>query len=351
MYYICIMPSVTPDQFINLNSNELVLDVRSPGEYLRGHIPGAVNFPLFSDAERAKIGTLYKQDGKEKAVLEGLKVVGPRMAEMLENAIKISPSKGIKIHCWRGGMRSESVGWLLEKAGFNVSLLKGGYKAYRHFVQENLGQSIKMIVLSGPTGSGKTYVLEALKRAGQQVIDLEALANHKGSAFGALGQEPQPAIEQFENDLYKIIAGMDTAKPVWIEDESRKIGTVHLLDGLWKNMSEAPIISIDVPLNERLDFLVKEYGKFGIDQLRESVLKIKKRLGGQHFNACNEALDIGDLHKVAEITLHYYDKAYRFSQQQKEKQLIHFLNFGKIDPELISRDLIELINNKNSLVE
>jgi len=350
-YYICIMPSLNPDQFITLNPEEPVLDVRSPGEYQRGHIPGAVSFPLFSDAERANIGTLYKQEGRDKAVLEGLKIVGPHMAEMVENANRISPSRTLKIHCWRGGMRSESVGWLLEKAGFNVSLLKGGYKRYRHFVQENLGLPIKMIVLSGPTGSGKTHVLEALKNAGQQVIDLEALVNHKGSAFGALGQQQQPAIEQFENNLYKVIAGLDLSKPVWIEDESRKIGTVYLLDGLWKSMSEAPIISIEIPLTERLDFLVAEYGTFDVEQLRESVLKIEKRLGGQHVNACMEALDAGNFHKVAEITLQYYDKAYRFSRQQKEKQIIESLNFEKIDPELIARNLIEFINHNNSTIK
>ena len=321
-----------------------LLDVRSPAEFEQGHIPGAINVALFTNEERARVGTIYKQDGHHAAVLEGLRIVGPKMASIVEQALEIAPDRNLKVHCWRGGMRSGSVGWLLRQAGFTVEVLHGGYKAYRQFVLNELAIPRNFIILGGPTGSGKTHVLKALQEIGEQVIDLEGLANHKGSAFGALGEKAQPSIEQFENQLHEIITKMDGAKRIWLEDESRKIGLVYIQDHLWFQMRDAPMIQIDLPLSERLDFLVQEYGKFPIQDLADSILKIGKRLGGQNVKACMECLESGDLHKVAEITLNYYDQSYAYGQSSRDKARISIVHFDTLEPEMIAKTIVEYQN-------
>ncbi len=288
-----------------------VIDVRSPGEFARGHIPGAVNVPLFSDAERAVVGTLYKQQGRDPAMLEGLRIVGPKLAGMVEQARTIAPDGRIRVHCWRGGERSGSVAWLLDKAGFaEVHPLKGGYKSFRHHVLAALEQPVPLRVLGGYTGSGKTGMLHALAQAGERVIDLEGLAHHKGSAFGAIGQAPQPTTEHFENRLWQALHALGTDAPIWVEDESVMIGRVKLPNAFFQRMREAPVVFVDVPLEQRVQRLVADYGGAPKEQLAEAIDRIRKRLGPQHAKAALEALEAGDLHAVAAITLRYYDRAY-----------------------------------------
>lgn len=318
-----------------------LLDVRSPAEFEQGHIPGAFNLALFTNEERAVIGTLYKKEGKDKAVLEGLRIVGPKMASIVEQALEFAPDRKLKVHCWRGGMRSASVAWLLNQAGFSVEILAGGYKAYRQTVLSDLEKTRKFIVIGGPTGSGKTYIIKALNKLGEQVVDLEGLANHKGSAFGALGEDAQPSNEQFENNLQEIINKMDVNKPIWIEDESRKIGSIYLQDHIWLQMRDAILINISLPVSERIKFLVSEYGKFSNEELAGSILKIGKRLGGQNVKACLEWLDKGELHLVAEASLLYYDKAYAYGQTLREQKNISTLKFEKLEPEMIAKTIVD----------
>lgn len=319
-----------------------VLDVRSPSEYLRGHIPGAINFPLFNDEERAAVGTAYKQEGKEKAVILGLQFVGPRMAEMVNRALEISPEKELTVHCWRGGMRSSSIAWLLKQAGFQTTVLTGGYKAYRHEVQQYLCLPFNYKVLSGPTGSGKTSVLHALKALGEQVIDLEGLASHKGSSFGALGMYEQPAIEYFENLLVAELLKMDPDRPVWIEDESRKIGKVVLQEAFWNHKINAPVLRINVPLNLRVSRLVDDYGRFTADELEAGIVRISKRLGPQHAKNALEALKNGDLEEVAQTCLVYYDKAYAYSFERNTRKQIAELHFDHMDAQKIALEIKKL---------
>ena len=323
----------------------VLLDVRSPGEYSRGHIPGAISFPLFTDAERATVGTLYKQKGKDEAVLEGLRIVGPKMAGFVEEAARLSPNKKIMLHCWRGGMRSASVAWLLQQAGFETRLLKGGYKAYRADIHQFLEQKFPFLVITGPTGSKKTKILQALRDKGEQVIDLETLANHKGSAFGALGMEPQPTIEQFENQLHLELSKLDLNRRIWIEDESRKIGTVVLYEGFWKQIKSVPVLLVNLSIQERIEFLVYEYGNFPAEKLEESILKIAKRLGGQHVKAAMEALEFGELHQVAAITLNYYDKAYLYALENRKAHILHRLDIDGLSHETIAEKIIQLANS------
>jgi tRNA 2-selenouridine synthase len=318
-----------------------LLDVRSPAEFEQGHIPGAINVALFTNEERAFIGTTYKKEGKDKAVLEGLRIVGPKMASIVEQALEISPDRKLKVHCWRGGMRSGSVGWLLRQAGFTVEVLNGGYKAYRQKVLQELANPFNFVVVGGPTGSGKTHVLKALQESGEQVIDLERLANHKGSAFGALGEKAQPSIEQFENNLHEIITLMDANKRIWIEDESRKIGSVFIQDHLWLQMRNAPLINICLPISERVNFLVEEYGKFSNEELAGSILKIGKRLGGQNVKACLEWLDDGQYNLVAVATLNYYDKSYAHGQSQRDPNRIFTMHFDTLEPEMIAKMIVD----------
>ncbi|HLG04366.1 MAG TPA: tRNA 2-selenouridine(34) synthase MnmH, partial [Bacteroidia bacterium] len=212
------MPKSLPiDIFLAKKGVLPVIDVRSPGEFAHGHIPGAINLPLFSDEERAKVGTVYKKDGREQAILLGFELVGPKMADFSRKGMELAVAKRILVHCWRGGMRSGVVAWVFETVGLEVFTLQKGYKAYRNFVLKEFEKPLNLRIVGGETGTGKTEILHALRKKGEQVIDLEAIAAHRGSAFGALGQPAQPTSEQFENDLHHAISELDPAKIIWIE--------------------------------------------------------------------------------------------------------------------------------------
>ncbi|MDX2283944.1 MAG: tRNA 2-selenouridine(34) synthase MnmH [Bacteroidia bacterium] len=323
----------------------LMVDVRSPGEYQRGHIPGAVSIPLFDDAERAIIGTLYKQQGREAAVMKGLELVGPKMAGFVRQAQRQAPAPRLWVHCWRGGMRSESMAWLWKTAGFSVATLTGGYKAYRRYVLEQLGQPLQLVVLGGYTGSGKTAILHALAGQGEQVLDLEALAHHKGSAFGALGQAPQPTVEHFENLLHHALARLDLARRIWVEDESHSIGRVYIPHPFWQQMRAAPLLLVELPKALRIRRLVEEYAAFGPELLEQSLLKISRRLGGLHLQRALDALRAAQYDETASITLDYYDKAYAHGVSQRSPDRIHPVDAGADDPAQTAARLIHLCNN------
>lgn len=309
--------SLDTPRFLDQARTWPILDVRSPGEFDQGHIPGAVNIPLFTNEERARVGTRYKQIGKDSAVLLGLELIGPKLVDFVKKSRRVAPEGEVLVHCWRGGMRSGSFAWLLETAGMKATILQKGYKAYRNEVLQTFHQPLQVLVLGGKTGSGKTDILRELEKRGEQVLDLEGLAHHKGSAFGALGQEPQPTTEQFENNLHQAWLKLDTKRRVWIEDESVSIGTVNLPPGLWGQMRSAPVAFVEVPKAGRIRRLVQEYGAFGAEQLVAAVNRIQKRLGGQHHRMALEALAQGDYALVADLTLSYYDKAYLHGLSQR----------------------------------
>jgi tRNA 2-selenouridine synthase len=307
-------------EFLELSVTVAVADVRSPSEYNTGHIPGALNIPLFDDQERTSVGTKYKKEGRLPAILEGLRHTGPAMASKLEQAIKAATGGRILVHCWRGGMRSEAMAWLFSLADLEVFILDGGYKSYRRHILENISEKRNMIVLGGMTGSTKTSILRHLKSAGQQIIDLEQLANHKGSAFGALGQLPQPSTEQFANLLYEELSKLVKASPCWIEDESRNIGSIFMPEAFYQNMQELPVIEIVMESKLRLPNLMKEYSCYPAESLNESVRKISKRLGGDNTRDALSAIEKGDFAVAIEIVLHYYDKAYQFGLKRRNSQ-------------------------------
>lgn len=323
-----------------------LLDVRSPGEFRQGHVPGAVSFPLFEDVERAEVGTLYKQVGPENAMLRGLEFVGPKMAGFVREASEIATKKQVNVHCWRGGKRSGSVAWLLQTSGFEVKTMVGGYKNYRlaalHFFENT---EFKLLILGGRTGVGKTKVLQKLAALGEQIIDLESLAHHKGSAFGALGEEEQPTVEQFENELFAAARQLDFSKRIWVENESHAIGRVFIPTGFWKKMKVAPLLNLEIPLAERVKNLCVDYADQPTDGLRQAFKNIERRLGGQHLKTALEALDRGDMAVAAEIALFYYDKTYQHCLETNKSPLIRAIEFSVFEPMEIARGCVEMADS------
>jgi len=332
--------SVHIQEFLKLAEQHPLLDVRTPAEFKHGHIPGAYNLPLFDDEERKVIGTLYKQEGQQPAILKGLELVGPKLHRFISEASGLSHSGTFLFHCWRGGMRSSSMAWLFETYGYKCILLKGGYKQYRQNVLQSFNTLKQLTVLGGKTGSGKTLILQALRDRGQQVIDLEKLAHHKGSSFGRFGETAQNTQEQFENDLATALAGIDASHNCWIEDESRKIGINVLPDGLWKQMNAAPVAVIELPKEERIRYLVHEYGKFGKQELIEAMVRITRHLGGLQAKNAVAAIEQGDLATACAISLNYYDKTYGYGIERREKEKVRYFEFEKLDVEGIAEKLM-----------
>jgi tRNA 2-selenouridine synthase len=317
------------------------VDVRSPGEFLSGHIPGAINMPLFTNEERADVGTIYKQSGNQVAVLRGLEYVGPKMADFVRQARKMAPDGQILVHCWRGGMRSGSMAWLFETSGLKTGVLKGGYKSFRNHVLESFAKKLDFHVVGGETGSGKTEILQALAKKGEQIIDLEELAHHRGSSFGSIGQEMQPRPEQFENDLFEALQKIEPTRRIWIEDESRSIGRVFIPRPIWEMKIAAPCYRVRLPFEIRVQRLVKDYGQFPKEILAEAVLRIQKRLGGLATKQAIESLENGDLAETARITLRYYDKAYDFPQSTRKYEGVKFIECETGDPEKNAELILE----------
>jgi tRNA 2-selenouridine synthase len=321
-----------------------LFDVRSPSEFAYGHVPGAVSLPLFSDEERAEIGTIYKQQSPAKAVRLGLKYAGLRMADLVAEVdarVKRDTSP-VEVYCWRGGQRSGSVAWLLGTAGYDVHRWNGGYKAYRGRVLDSWGTERPYIVLAGLTGSGKTEVLRAMLELGGPVLDLEGLANHKGSAFGQIGELPQPTNEQFENDGAVRLAELDGLPRIWIEDESRSIGRIWLQQSFFAHKKSAPVVLMDRSLDERIERLVGAYGQASRDELAETFVRISKRLGDQNARAAIAHIHEGNLADAARIALQYYDRTYAESVAARAETITDRIDgTGKSDAE-VARELLSM---------
>jgi len=398
-------------EFLTLAQTHPVLDVRSPSEYLHAHIPGAQSLPLFSDEERKVVGTAYKQQSKQVAIKIGLKYFGVKMVEMVETVEamfkELNPTKSgsnkpfsqsskssksssqdsdltsiipqttqtskstqtppntessftpkiVLVHCWRGGMRSAGVAWLLDLYGYQVYTLQGGYKAYRGWVLEQFEKDYPIQILGGYTGSGKTEVLKALSKQSESVIDLEGLAGHKGSAFGNMGLPLQPSQEMFENKLAQaldnattthsenssnsttiletnplegisnslpeLIATFTNTSPrrIWMEDESQRIGTVIIPTVLYQKMRQKRVFFLDIPFESRLDYICLHYGKFPKDQLINAIIRIKKKLGGLETKTAINCLVEDDVRSSFCVLLQYYDKLYGKGLERNRENL------------------------------
>jgi tRNA 2-selenouridine synthase len=317
-----------------------ILDVRSPGEYAQGHIPGAVSFPLFTDEERARVGTCYKQVDREAAVELGFDIAGPKCGEFIRAAKALTPDHQLRVHCWRGGMRSGGLGWILELAGFTVYTLAGGYKAYRRWVRQVLAIPKPMVILGGMTGSGKTEILHALASMGEPVLDLEGLANHRGSSYGALLLPPQPSTEHYENLLAEQWVNFAGDCPIWLEAESRRVGTCRIPDELFLQMDAAPAVEVVRSLDERLDLLVEIYGAADTDGLVAATQRIRKRLGGDRTQTAIQHIQAGDLRAACGIILDYYDRTYRYDLQRRGRAIPQ-VDIAGLSPQASARVLID----------
>lgn len=315
-----------------LNSPGPIFDVRSPGEFTQGRLPGAYNLPLFTNEERAHIGTLYKRTGRKEAVIEGMRYASPKFASFVEQVERAllatrcetqrTTDEKAKIHCWRGGMRSGSVAMLLEMAGIPTVTLQGGYKTFRRWILEVLNRPYIFHVLGGMTGSGKTAILHCLQEKGAQVLDLERYANHRGSSFGMIGLLQQPSNEQFENELGYQLSQFDPTKPIWIEDESRMIGCCKVPDPLFLAMRLTPLFVIERPIEQRLQEIQKTYWAQNTQALIDSTKRLLKKLGGVRGKEAIAAIERNDLQEATLIILEYYDRSYHHEFQRTKRQQI-----------------------------
>jgi tRNA 2-selenouridine synthase len=334
------------DDFILRAPNALIIDVRSPGEFDHAHIIAAFNLPLFNNEERALIGTTYKKQSREAAIKVGLPLFGNKLLSMIETVEKWVSEKQkdtnntkppLLVHCWRGGMRSAAVAWLLDLYGYKVYQLTGGYKAYRNWVLEQFTKQYPIKVLGGFTGSGKTEILHELQQRKNAVIDLEGLANHKGSAFGAIGQQTQPSQEMFENKLATSLYYNKTAASFWVEDESQRIGLVMIPTPFFIQMRNSVCHFIVIPFEERLKFILQGYGRFDVQQLIDATLRIQKRLGGLETKNAVQFLRDNNTEAAFAILLKYYDRWY-------EKNTLD-ANPPKILVQPFTAEMVDPINN------
>ena len=325
------------------NLSNPIIDVRSPIEFSKGHWPGATNIPLFSDKERELIGKSYKKESRLKAIFNGLKVTIPNTTKLIEKIIQTSKrnneeTKSLRIYCWRGGMRSHAFAWLARTIGVKTYLLRGGYKSYRKWVLNQFEADLPIRLLAGKTGSRKTDLLNCLNTKNIYVIDLEGIANHKGSSFGSLGMEKQPSTQQFENILAESIDAFKktAATEIWIEAESSNLGRCRIPNSLYKKMKEAPILEIIKSKNERIDNLVNVYSQNAQNELKEAVERISKRLGPQRTKDAIVAIEKKEWSKACIAMLDYYDRCYEYELKKKK-------NINSID--------LSGINLKSSMVK
>ena len=325
-----------------------IVDVRSPSEFSHGHWPGAINIPLFSDIEREAIGRSYKRESRLKAILIGLKFTLPKTAKLLEIVLKTIKSKkgsdkSLRIYCWRGGMRSASFAWLARTIGIKTHLLKGGYKSYRKWVLSQFETDLPIRLVGGKTGTGKTNLLNHISQENIYVIDLEGIANHRGSSFGSLGMETQPTTQQFENILAESIDDFHNRKAIeiWLEAESSNLGKCRIPNSLFAKMKKAPVIEIIKTKNERVNNLVNLYSKNPQNDLIDAVKRISKRLGPKRTKEALVAIEKKNWSKACEAMLDYYDRCYEYELEKTN-------NINSIDISGLSLDLsLTKILNEN----
>lgn len=346
---------ITISEFIQQRDEYPVIDVRSPAEYIHAAVPGAYSLPLFSDEERAVVGTLYKQQGRQRAVREGLAYFGPKMLSLVDQAEehlkewkKNHPGqpagedgRTVIVHCWRGGMRSAGVAWLLDLYGFTVKTIVGGYKAYRKWALEQFESSYDINILGGYTGSAKTDLLIHMQRSGQTIINLEALANHRGSAFGAFGQPPQPSQEMFENLLAIELYGKRD-KLIWLEDESQRIGSLTIPHPLWRTIRTRPVFFLDISFEDRLDYIERIYGGFEKERYINAVIRIQKRLGPLETKTTINHILEDNYREAFRILLKYYDKTYTKSLHNRENldSLLRRISCESVNPDQILNKIL-----------
>lgn len=313
-----LTPNVTTDPYPQFYSE--IIDVRSPAEYAEDHLPGAINLPVLNNQERAEVGTLYKQVSAFIARKRGAALVAQNLSYHLSHHFADKP-KGYHplIYCWRGGQRSHSMALVLTQVGWQTTLLDGGYKTYRTYVREQLEQvpsRFSYRILCGLTGTAKTEILQQLAQGQEQVLDLEDLANHRGSLLGAIETAGQPSQKRFESNLLSTFQRFDPARPVWVEAESNKIGERFVPQALWLQMKAAPCVEVQAPITSRVEWLLTHYAHFTrnpallkgkLNQLQRSYSKVQL----QRWHDLIDQEEWAEL--VRSLLEQHYDPAYRRS--------------------------------------
>lgn len=317
------LDSITLPSDLSIHSE--VIDVRSPSEFAIDHIPGAINIPVLNDEERVKVGTLYNESPFEARKL-GAGLISANASNALaghfaDKELDYNPL----LYCWRGGMRSRSLTHILSSIGFKAHLLKGGYRSFRKFVVDDLNRiltetPLELTVLSGLTGVGKTRMLHSLQKRGEQILDLEGLANHKGSLLGSPQVGVQPSQKQFETRLWNALQSHDPQKKVWTEAESNRIGNVHCPPVLWKKLSQSKLIELKLPIAERCVLLREDYPHFCENPAALiELLEVLKRLrGDKQVSQWQEQIANADWEAFLQsILVDHYDLSYRKPTDQK----------------------------------
>ncbi len=332
-----------------------ILDVRSPSEYADDHLPGAISVPVLNDEERARIGTLYKQVSPFAAKKLGAALIARNIAQHLEEKFSDKPKSWRPlVYCWRGGMRSGAMAHILAQVGWNTAQLEGGYKNYRRHVLtelESLPRQFDFRIIAGGTGSGKSHLLQALAEQGAQVLDLEKLAQHRGSLLGRLPGQPQPSQKTFETRLWQVLRTFTLERPVYVEAESRKVGVLSVPTELIERMRASACVKVEVPLAARVSFLMQDYAHFLNDAslLTERLSLLVEMHGRELINRWCEMAQLHDWEPlVSELLTKHYDPAYKRSSgvglQQLDKALV--LHIASLDNSSLSKVAADLIGNE-----
>ena len=311
-----------------LHRFDAVIDVRTPAEFEEDHLPGAINLPVLDNAQRIQVGTQYKGDAFTAKKI-GAALMSRNIAAHLASALIDKPKDWRPlVYCWRGGNRSGGLATVLAKIGWRVSLLEGGYKAYRSLVIDQLPRLVEQQefrVVCGPTGSGKTRLLKALAAQGRQVLDLEGLACHRGSLLGAEPDRPQPSQKAFESLFFEALGRMKTSEPIFVESESKKVGNLHVPDELMQRMRASDCIQIDMPIDQRVRLLCEEYAHF-LNDPRPLQLQFDKLIdvaGHTTVDRWRQLLTEQNWNSLVEdLLIHHYDPAYQRSIKRNFQRVV-----------------------------
>ncbi|MCF0063380.1 tRNA 2-selenouridine(34) synthase MnmH [Dyadobacter chenwenxiniae] len=336
--------TIAINEYFLLPGGVPLADVRTPAEFAHGHIPGAFNLPLFTNEERVLVGTTYKQVGREEAILLGFDLTGSKWSGFIKHALEVAPGKKVAVHCWRGGMRSGAMAWALSLYGFEVFLIEGGYKSFRRWALEQFQKPAAFLILGGRTGSGKTKILRELASLGEQVIDLEDLAQHQGSSYGTMNRLVQPTQEQFENNLACQLKDINREKCLWVEDESRNIGKLTIPAPFFNQMSSATLIDIKVGLDQRVEALTLEYGPLEKEFLIACTNRIHKRLGPLQTKQAIAAISEGNMEEFIRIVLVYYDKTYQKDMAKRSAEKVLTMDITSKDMTVNAKQILNYIN-------
>jgi tRNA 2-selenouridine synthase len=304
-----------------------IIDARSEAEYALDHLPGAINWPSLNNQERIEVGTLYKQVNAFEASKLGAAMVARNVARHIENHVmKLPKTWQPLIYCWRGGKRSGSLALVLSQIGFKVQLIEGGYKAFRHALLETMPLRVAPLswrVICGPTGSGKTRLIQHIREAGGQVLDLEALANHRSSVLGLIPGQEQPTQKHFDTLIWHALGNFDASQPVFVEAESKKVGNVSVPESLITAMRSSPCVNIDLSLDERVELLLEDYGFFKTEPefFCQRLQALKELRGRELVDQWCDWIRSGQMHRVVSDLLQvHYDPSYHSSLQRNFKQ-------------------------------